>query len=412
MQPTTLGRYLLYRPDQLVPRRADGGSAKPAADPSPAADWTVKPGGPGALHARAAVGARPDAARRRLACARLRHRVAADVRARDRLRELPRGRARRDRQAVRGTTCLRQGRRPGRGPHALDDLRVPRRALPLRQAVGPYGIRYALPDCSSIEGPQGTAAPFQNTLNYGNPAQPHDTRGYPQLTAWSPNNLTYEGTYWRWIQRSWMAGLRLMVMGINENRILCELQSNRKTNCNEMDTVRRGLKDVHELQDYVDAQAGGPGKGFFQIVTNPYEARRVINQGKMAVVLEIEVSEPFDCAGWDSPTCTQAQVDAQFDEMQRDGVRSMLLLNKFDNPLTGVRFDEGPIGVRHQQRQQGERRPLLEREDLHRAAARQHDLPARRRRPPRARGAARHARAPAAARRPPIRRRRTATRAA
>jgi hypothetical protein len=134
-------------------------------------------------------------------------------------------------------------------------------------------------------------------------------------------------------------------MGVNENRILCELQANRETNCDEMDTVRRGLQDLHDLQDYVDAQAGGPGKGFFQIVTDPYEARRVINQGRMAVVLEIEVSEPFGCAGTDQPSCDQAQVDRQLDEMHELGVRSMLLLNKFDNPLTGVRFDSGPVGV-------------------------------------------------------------------
>ena len=82
-----------------------------------------------------------------------------------------------------------------------------------------------------------------------------------------------------------MSGLRLMVMGVNENRVLCELQANRQTNCNEMETVRRGLKDMYALQDYVDAQAGGPGKGFFQIVKSPYDARRVINQGRMAVVL-------------------------------------------------------------------------------------------------------------------------------
>src|SRR3954447_12625964 len=31
--------------------------------------------------------------------------------------------------------------------------------------------------------------------------------------------------------------------------------------------------------------------------------------------------------------------------MHRLGVRSMLLLNKFDNPLTGVRFDDGQTGV-------------------------------------------------------------------
>ena len=49
------------------------------------------------------------------------------------------------------------------------------------------------------------------------------------------------------------------------------------------------------MQDYIDAQAGGPGKGFFRIVRNPFQARRVINRGKLAVVLGIEVSQPFDC---------------------------------------------------------------------------------------------------------------------
>jgi hypothetical protein len=209
----------------------------------------------------------------------------------------------------------------------------------------PYGIESALPDCSTIEGPQGAAAPTQNFLNYGNPAQPHDTSGYPKMTAWGHNNLTYEGTYWRWIQRAWLGGLRLMVMSVNENRVLCELEPTHQTNCDEMDTVRRGFADIRELQRYVDAQAGGPGKGFFQIVTDPYQARRVVNEGKMAVVLEIEVSEPFGCRGWDQPTCDQAQVDRQLNEMYRLGVRSSLLLNKFDNPLTGVRFDGGPVGV-------------------------------------------------------------------
>ena len=43
------------------------------------------------------------------------------------------------------------------------------------------------------------------------------------------------------------------------------------------------------------------------------------------------------------------------------GVRSSLLLNKFDNPLTGVRFDGGPIGVLINGGQQAERRLVLER---------------------------------------------------
>ena len=238
----------------------------------------------------------------------------------------------------------------------------------------PYGIAYALPDCSSIEGPQGTAAPFQNTLNYGNPGQPHDTRGYPQLTSWSKDNLTYEGMYYRWVQRAYLGGLRMMVMGINENRVLCELQANRETNCNEMDTVRTGFKAIRQLQRYVDAQAGGPGKGFFQIVTNPYDARKVIAKGKMAVVLEVEVSELFNCRDLAQPTCNTAE------RRPRDR-RDAPARRALDAPAQQVRQPAGRRAVRlghdgraDQRRQQGQRRVLLEREDLQGQAPRQRDL--------------------------------------
>jgi hypothetical protein len=330
MQATTLGSYLLYRPDRTFLAAQDDGSVAPATEPSPAADWRVREAGGGTFTlSPASAEGRPLTGR-----------------------------------FVPASGCAVY-------PEAeLNATGTPRKNVSYGKVGGlveghmhwmtfeylggnfhcgrpwhPYGIAYALPDCSSIEGPQGSAAPVQNFLNFGNPAAAHDTTGYPKLTAWSRGNLTYEGTYWRWIERAWLGGLRLMVMGVNENRILCELQANRRTNCDEMDTVRRGYRAIRELQRYVDAQAGGPGKGFFQIVTDPFEARRVINQGKMAVVLEIEISEPFGCRGWETSTCDRAQVDRQLDEMYRLGVRSSLLLNKFDNPLTGVRFDSGPVGV-------------------------------------------------------------------
>jgi hypothetical protein len=212
-----------------------------------------------------------------------------------------------------------------------------------------YGIPYALPDCSSIEGPMGATAPMQNFLNYGNPAATHDTEQWPDFPQQANSNLTYEGTYYRWIERVWMDGLRLIVMPVNENRELCMLQANRRNPCDEMNTVFKGIDDIEEMQDYVDAQAGGPGKGFFRIVRDPVEARRVINEGKMAVVLEVEVSEPFGCLGGGDvskpATCDQQDIDDGLQALYDRGVRSSLLLNKFDNPLTGVRFDSGPVGA-------------------------------------------------------------------
>lgn len=330
MQATGLGSYLLYRPDRSFVAFVDGAPGV-AMEPSPAADWTVEPGTGDAFVL--APKSAPDS------------KFTVTFTRADGCAGFPEAELNADGTPAGGATSFGE----------VQGLLEAHMHWMAYQYFGgqfhcgapwsPYGITAALPDCEGVEGPQGTTASFQNFLNYGNPAQPHDTRGYPVLAQQAAGNLTVEGNYWRWVQRAWMAGLRVMVMGVNENRILCELTPKRNQSCDEMTTVRRGFKALREMEDYVDAQAGGPGKGFFQIVTSPYEARRVINEGRMAVIQEIEISELFGCANVDQPTCDRAQVDAQLDEMYELGVRSSLLLNKFDNPLSGVRFDAGATGV-------------------------------------------------------------------
>jgi hypothetical protein len=113
-----------------------------------------------------------------------------------------------------------------------------------------------------------------------------------------------------------------------------------------MDGVRLQAKRLRELERYIDAQSGGPGEGWFRIVTDPFEARRVINAGKLAVVMGIEVSNPFDCGVLhDIPLCDADQIDEQLDEVYALGVRQMELANKFDNALTGITGDEQVNGV-------------------------------------------------------------------
>ena len=113
-----------------------------------------------------------------------------------------------------------------------------------------------------------------------------------------------------------------------------------------MDGVRLQARRLRELQDYIDAQHGGPGKGWFRIVTDPFEARRQINAGKLAVVMGIEVSKLFDCGVQDGrPECTAEQIDQRLKEVYDLGVRDMELVNKFDNALGGVAGDSGTTGV-------------------------------------------------------------------
>lgn len=209
----------------------------------------------------------------------------------------------------------------------------------------PYGVAYALNQCEDgAVGNQATTA-VETVLGGGTPGD--DPQGWPTFKSWpSKDLLAHEGSYYKWLERAWRAGLRTYVNLYVENHALCEIFPLKKNSCNEMESVRLQAVRLKELQDYIDAQEGGPGKGWFRIVSDPFEARRIINQGKLAVVPGIEVSTLFDCGLKDGvDQCTNDDVDKRLDAAYAMGVRDMELTNKFDNGFGGVAGDEGQQGV-------------------------------------------------------------------
>ncbi len=88
-----------------------------------------------------------------------------------------------------------------------------------------------------------------------------------------------------------------------------------------MAVTRKQIQDFHDLQDYIDAQFGGPGKGFFRIVTDPFQARRVMNDGKLAVFLGMELSRPLGCRlSTTSRPATSRRSSVELDDMYSRGV--------------------------------------------------------------------------------------------
>jgi hypothetical protein len=209
-----------------------------------------------------------------------------------------------------------------------------------------YGITVALVDCPDHSVPGSPGNVLEAAL--GGPPS-HATDGWPTFTYW-PNHstATHEETYYKWVERAWRGGLRLFVNLYVDNAALCKVfpLKTAGNKCNEMDTVRLEMKRLHELKDYADAQAGGPGKGFFEIVTTPFQARQVIAAGKLAVIQGIEVSELFDCTVYNGvEMCDKKKVDDNLDAVYNAGVRGMELVNKFDNAFVGVAGDDGTQGV-------------------------------------------------------------------
>ncbi len=193
-------------------------------------------------------------------------------------------------------------------------------------------------------------------VNGRTPEPDHATDGYPTFTDWpkSWGSSTHQTMYYRWLERAWMAGLRLFVQHATSNSVLCDFIAGigaqpTRYSCNDMVAVDREIAEAYALERYVDAQWGGPGLGWFRIVTSPADARAVIEEGKLAVVLGIETSNLFDCfltprEGF--PVCDEAHVRAELDRYHALGVRAIFPVHKLDNAFSAGDGDRnvGQIG--------------------------------------------------------------------
>ncbi|MBZ0230836.1 MAG: dipeptidase [Deltaproteobacteria bacterium] len=219
------------------------------------------------------------------------------------------------------------------------------------------GVEHALPSCEQFHGEEGrrdlvgyafsglgevdTTSLLAVFIAAMTPEFNHHTDGYPTFTDW-PNawkTSTHQTQYYRWIERAYRGGLRLMVQHATTNSVLCELMTGLGAQqvryaCNDMVAVERIITETYNLERYIDAQAGGPGRGWFRVVKSPAEARAVINEGKLAVLLGIETSNLFDCfltPPPGQPACDAAKVRAELDRFHALGVRAIFPVHKFDN---------------------------------------------------------------------------------
>lgn len=198
-----------------------------------------------------------------------------------------------------------------------------------------FGVTHALDNCIVEHGPFGLTGLIEIVMGG---LTGHRTEGWPTFKDWPHHHsYTHNQTYYMWIKRAYMGGLRLMVNHLVSNEILCEIWPIKKNDCDEMTNIRLQRQRMYEMQDYIDAQEGGPGKGWFRIVTDPYEAREVIEQGKLAVVLGIEAWKLFGCGlDFDFSRCNTADIDAGIKEFYDLGVRTMFPVVGFNNGFSGA----------------------------------------------------------------------------
>ena len=225
-------------------------------------------------------------------------------------------------------------------------------------------------DASNIDtpaGPFGPNAPF----------------GAPAFNAWPTWTTTvHQQVYYKWLERAYIGGLRLMVMMAVNSEAACRTGNHLAdvdcrmsmlppdrlweldfyddrfelcdgTNCPApapgdlplppLPPIELQLQAAYEFEDWLNQQPGG---GWFRIVRSSDESRQAIAEGKLAVVLSIEVDHLFNCHATNSgpdfpngdprPACTETDVLEAIDKYYDKGVRHIFPVHNFDNAFAGA----------------------------------------------------------------------------
>ena len=204
----------------------------------------------------------------------------------------------------------------------------------------------------------------------------HSYLGAPTFNSWPLwSSTTHQQSYYTWLNRARLGGLRLISMLAVTNEALCK--GNKRLSpegceswcdswydwCKDDGVICSGtcearcanmcedsmlaidaqLAAAYDFQDFIDQRSGGTGRGWFRIVNTPEEARSVIRAGNLAVVLGIEVDNLFNCKATDD--CTPDYVRSQLVAYRKRGVRHVFPIHNFDNAFGGPATWQDAINV-------------------------------------------------------------------
>ena len=167
--------------------------------------------------------------------------------------------------------------------------------------------------------------------------------GAPVFNGWPTwHTTTHQQVYYKWLERAYQDGLRLISMLAVTNEALCLSNKHvRGTDCaDSMAAIDDQLDEAVAFETFLDAKSGGPGQGWFRIVRTPAEARQVIADGKLAVVLGIEVDNLQ--LSLERPRRRRGRLHARWHppegpSIDDRGVRHIFPIHNFNNAYGGRR---------------------------------------------------------------------------
>lgn len=200
---------------------------------------------------------------------------------------------------------------------------------------GPEGMEHALRSCVPIHGGLVNVNP-----EIGHPA----AGGWPEFIVWPRfTTLIHQQAYIDWIYRAYQGGLRLITCLAVNNELLATKTSPVGPN-DDKHAIETQVEGMKKMAEYINASAGGPGKGWLEIVYSPEEAYKVIAENRLAIVLGVEVDslgnwrkrEDLDVLTRGDPVIAHQLIGLELDWLYGLGVRQVTPIHLTNNAFGGT----------------------------------------------------------------------------
>ena len=200
---------------------------------------------------------------------------------------------------------------------------------------GPEGIEYALPSCEPIHGDLIDVNP-----EFGHPAG----GGWPDFIIWPRfTTLVHQQAYIDWLYRAYQGGLRLISCLAVNNELLAT-KSDPRLLTDDRSSIATQLAAMKAMAEYIDKLSGDSGDGWLQIAYSAQDARRIISENKLAVILGVEVDslgnwrkvEDLEDACQGDLSQARILIGAELDWLCSLGVRQITPIHLSNNAFGGT----------------------------------------------------------------------------
>ena len=153
----------------------------------------------------------------------------------------------------------------------------------------------------------------------------HEHEGYPALAYWPhPTSILHQQMWWEWIERAHRGGLSVMVALTVNNELLAEILNGNPP----YDDRTVAERQIAETIRMVERHA------FMEVAYSSSDLIRIVGEGKLAVILGMEVDRIGNYGRLDAPT--EAEVRAELQHLHRLGVRYVFPIHLVDNAFGGA----------------------------------------------------------------------------